>query len=880
MSATPHSPTPEGRLRGPSVPGPTLRLAILLLLLFPATAAPAAAEERERPGDRRARGDEALDDVPSDLPARYREWLEEVAPLITPEERAVFLALQRDYQRQAFLRAFWQVRDPYPDSGRNELRERWEERVELARSSYPSLADDRARMLLLNGPPASRIEARCGGLLRPLEAWRYESSELVRGGFVLVFVQSQGSRQLPYRLWSPLEGLMPLLLFGPATAPEAQQVEAIREECARGDELLAALGSAVDWAELERRGAGPARPSGEWALAFAARSTELPPDAELLPARLELAFPARHQSRTVTQGVLRVPREAASAAGEGDERRFRFLVDGEVLRRGELFESFRYRFEVPADGAPSEIPLQLERLLRPGHYQLVLRLEDLNGGRFFRHEGEVAVPLLPAPLAVAETAGGAAPGPPATAEGAAAGPLSASSAGAAAAPAAETVLRLAPPPPELITGRLRVTAEALGPGVARVRFLLDGKPVVAKARPPYSVDLDLGAEPRLRTVTAIAEGRDGEELARDEVPINAGPHRFAVRLVEPRPGSSESGAPVRAQAVVDVPAGERLDRLELFVDDTLLATLYQPPFVQLLVPPAGRQVSYVRAVAHLASGVSAEALAFLTAPAGSQQIDVDLVELYTTVLDRKGRPVPGLAREDFRVREEGEPQELLRFEWVEGVPIHAAILLDTSTSMVEEIDQAERAALRFFEQLLTPRDRAAVMTFADRPRLVVPFTNDRAVLAGGLVGLEVEGETALYDSVIYSLWYFSGVRGKRALVLLSDGEDSRSRYRFEDALEYARRAGVAIYTIGLGLPAKADLARAALLRLAAETGGRSFLVSRNDDLAEVYRSIELELRSQYLLAYQSSATGEGFRRVEVEVSKPGVSAATVRGYYP
>lgn len=860
-----------------------LGLAMLVLLhLLAATAAPAAAAERERPGDRGSRGEAAAGDVPAELPARYREWLEEVAPLMTPEERAVFLALQRDYQRQAFLRAFWQARDPYPDSGRNELRERWEERLEMARASYPSLADDRARMLLLNGPPAFRLEARCGGLLRPLEAWRYESSELVRGGFALVFVQSQGSRQLPYRLWSPLEGLVPLVLFGPTGVIEAEQVEAIREECARGDELLALLGSAVDWAELERRGVGPAKPSGEWALAFAARSTELPPEAELLPARLEVAFPARHQSRTVTQGVLRVPREAASAAGEGEERRFRFLVDGEVLRRGELFETFRYRFEVPADGAPAEIPLQLERLLRPGEYRLVLRLEDLNGGRFFRHDGEVAVPLLPSPIALDGAAGGAAedgapPRAPAMAD--LGGPGSAPGATPAPGPG-ETVLRLSPPPPELTTGRLRVSAEALGPGVARVRFLLDGKPVVAKARPPYSVDLDLGSEPRLRTVTAIAEGRDGEELARDEVPINAGPHRFAVRLVEPRPGGVVPGAPVRAQALVEVPGGERLDRLELFVDDTLLATLYQPPFVQVLVPPAGRQVSYVRAVAHLASGVSAEALAFLTAPAGSQQIDVDLVELYTTVLDRKGRPVPGLAREDFRVREEGEPQELLRFEWVEGVPIHAAILLDTSTSMVEEIDQAERAALRFFEQLLTPRDRAAVMTFADAPRLVVPFTNDRAVLAGGLVGLEVEGETALYDSVIYSLWYFSGVRGKRALVLLSDGEDSRSRYRFEDALEYARRAGVAIYTIGLGLPAKADLARSALMRLAAETGGRSFFVSRNDDLGDVYRSIELELRSQYLLAYQSPATGEGFRRVEVEVERPGVTAATVRGYYP
>jgi VWFA-related protein len=298
------------------------------------------------------------------------------------------------------------------------------------------------------------------------------------------------------------------------------------------------------------------------------------------------------------------------------------------------------------------------------------------------------------------------------------------------------------------------------------------------------------------------------------------------------------------------------------------------------MPPPAQQVSYVRAVAHLASGVAAEDLAFLSVPVGAQEIDVDLVELYTTVIDRKGRPVPGLAREDFRVREDGQPQDLMRFEWVEDVPIHAAILLDTSTSMTEEIDQAERAALRFFEQLLTPRDRAAVITFNDEPELVVPFTNDTAILAGGLVGLEVDGETALHDSVIYSLWYFSGIKGKRVLVLLSDGEDSKSRYRFDDVLEYARRSGVAIYAIGLGLPGGNDLARMALQRLASETGGSSFFIDRKGNLAEVYRSIERELRAQYLLAYQSAATGQGFREVEVEVSRPGVTAATARGYYP
>ncbi|HXT52761.1 MAG TPA: VWA domain-containing protein, partial [Thermoanaerobaculia bacterium] len=211
---------------------------------------------------------------------------------------------------------------------------------------------------------------------------------------------------------------------------------------------------------------------------------------------------------------------------------------------------------------------------------------------------------------------------------------------------------------------------------------------------------------------------------------------------------------------------------------------------------------------------------------------------------------------------------------------HAAVLIDTSASMVEELDQAVGDASRFFQQLLTPRDRAAVMSFADKPELRVPFTHDPAVLAGGLARLEADGETALYDSVVYSLWYFSGIRGKRVLVLLSDGEDVKSRYSFDEVLEFARRSGVAVYAIGLGLTSNAQVARMNLQRLAAETGGTAFFVERTGAFDGVYRTIERELRSQYLLAYQSDGSGTGYRKVEVEVKRPGVSAATVKGYYP
>jgi VWFA-related protein len=129
------------------------------------------------------------------------------------------------------------------------------------------------------------------------------------------------------------------------------------------------------------------------------------------------------------------------------------------------------------------------------------------------------------------------------------------------------------------------------------------------------------------------------------------------------------------------------------------------------------------------------------------------------------------------------------------------------------------------------------------------------------------------------------VQGKRAVVLLTDGDDQASRFSFEEALDFARRTGVTLYPIGLGAASGTPVVRSKLLKLAAETGGRAFFVGRAVELAKVYTVVERELRNQYLLVYQSTldaegAGGEGFRQVTVEVTRPGVEAKTIRGYYP
>ena len=144
--------------------------------------------------------------------------------------------------------------------------------------------------------------------------------------------------------------------------------------------------------------------------------------------------------------------------------------------------------------------------------------------------------------------------------------------------------------------------------------------------------------------------------------------------------------------------------------------------------------------------------------------------------------------------------------------------------------------------------------------------------------MKAERGTALYDSVVFSLFYFNGIKGQRALLILSDGKDEGSRFTYEEALEYARRAGVTIYAIGLGK----DVDKKHLSKIAEETGGRSFWVKSAAELSPIYAEIERELRSQYLVAYQSTNTGEEntFRTVELKVAKPGIEVKTIRGYYP
>ncbi|MGB5294158.1 MAG: VWA domain-containing protein, partial [Thermoanaerobaculia bacterium] len=709
-----------------------------------------------------------------------------------------------------------------------------------------------------------------------LEIWLFTASHQLAEPIVLVFVKDTGAETDSLIRWSPTGGLSSLSSHSADSALERRsgRPDWVRQ-CRGGGEVFDALAMAVEWDQLRATVHFVPEPTTAWAEAFLSRSSGLPSSASPLPANLRLEFPGRHQYQTIVQGLITIPIEAAAPSEAGDGPTYSFQVEGEVVKDDRLLESFRYRFDFAAEEISGDvIPLVIQRQLRPQAYKIVIQVEDQHSNRIFREEREIQVP------AVAQTPIPPERDPPPSIRDDSESEAARFVESAAALSSAEHSLKILPPSSELHTDRLRVEAVAGGKSIAKVTFILNGKPVMSKSRPPYSVEIDLGRSPRLHSLEALAVDQAGRVLARDRVPINAGPHRFSIRLLQPQSGERFVSS-LRAVAEVDVPRGEVLERVEFYLNNRRLASLYQPPYAQPLVLPENQRITYVRAVAYLRDGNSTEDLVFINAPDQMDRLRIHFVELFTSVSDRRGSPVEGLDRESFQVFEEGVPQSIRRFERVRDLPIHAGILLDTSTSMAEEISEAIEGALRFFEGVVRPRDRAAVVVFNDAPRLAVPFTSNHQVLAGGLVDLEAEGETALFDSLVFTLHYFSGIKGKRALIVLSDGEDSSSRYSFDETLEFARRSGVAIYSIGLGLPSRQLETRMRLQRFAADTGGRYFVVSHASELASIYESIEEELRFQYLLAYQSTdSEGDEFRRVEVRVSRPDLEATTVPGYYP
>jgi Ca-activated chloride channel homolog len=256
------------------------------------------------------------------------------------------------------------------------------------------------------------------------------------------------------------------------------------------------------------------------------------------------------------------------------------------------------------------------------------------------------------------------------------------------------------------------------------------------------------------------------------------------------------------------------------------------------------------------------------------KVDVDLVMVNVTVTDGN-KFVTGLKAENFQLFEDKFEQKIEYFS-SEVAPVSLGIIFDISHSMEKKLDFAREAAAKFLETG-TPEDEYFLVEFSNRAKIAEGFTSDISRLRDRLAFKQGAGATALYDAIYLGLGQLKrGQNPKKALLLITDGEDNHSRYSRGDIREFIREADAQIYVV--------DLGRALLGDLAEMTGGHSYHASV-DDLQDICDKIALELKSQYVIGYESTNTSKDgkFRKLRLRVNPPeGMGKLNVRtrnGYY-
>jgi Ca-activated chloride channel homolog len=272
----------------------------------------------------------------------------------------------------------------------------------------------------------------------------------------------------------------------------------------------------------------------------------------------------------------------------------------------------------------------------------------------------------------------------------------------------------------------------------------------------------------------------------------------------------------------------------------------------------------------------AVALASGVLSAGQFTSGVNLVEVYASVTDTRGNPIAGLTQPDFEVRENGEVQTISNFAAGE-FPLSAAIALDRSFSMTgTQLSLAKSAAHAFLAEL-RPRDEAMVLAIGSQVEVSAPLSTNRAAQRDAINKLDAFGTTGLYDAIIHAIDDVQPAKGRRALVLLSDGDDRYSQASAADALDRARRSDVMIFPVALGATRPPLFAE-----LAALTGGRSYHARDGAGLADTLRTIARELRQQYLLGYTPTrpavAGSNEWRSITVTVKRPDAQVRARDGY--
>src|SRR5580658_5776869 len=288
------------------------------------------------------------------------------------------------------------------------------------------------------------------------------------------------------------------------------------------------------------------------------------------------------------------------------------------------------------------------------------------------------------------------------------------------------------------------------------------------------------------------------------------------------------------------------------------------------------------------------------------RVDVDLFNIMYTVRTKKGQLIPDLEKNDFELYEDGKKQEIQRFSKETDLPITLGLLIDISGSQGRLIDIERDAASAFFPAVIRPKDEAFLISFGKSTDLLQDFTSSPRLLTAGLKDLKVDSGgpmvtpgtlptigkvkgTVLFDAVyLASTDKLRGEVGRKAIVLITDGDDQGSFYSVKDAIEQAQKSDAIIYSfyyvdpyfysrMGMyGGGGEGDLKK-----MSSETGGHVFTVDKKHTLADAFKDLQDALRNQYSIGYVPSNTARdgSFRRIEIKVNRPDLVVQARKGYY-
>jgi Ca-activated chloride channel family protein len=256
------------------------------------------------------------------------------------------------------------------------------------------------------------------------------------------------------------------------------------------------------------------------------------------------------------------------------------------------------------------------------------------------------------------------------------------------------------------------------------------------------------------------------------------------------------------------------------------------------------------------------------------KVDVKLVNVFVTVTDSRGAPVGSLQKENFRLLEDGKDQKIAIFDRESELPLSIVLAVDTSLSTRKDLPLELASARKFAHAIVRSQDGLALYKFAEEVSEVVPFTSDLRRIDAGIDRIRNGAATALYDAVFLGSQALGKRRGRKVMVVITDGGDTVSQVDYKQALRAAQEAEAIIYSVII-VPIEASAGRDtggehALIQISEDTGGKYYYATSLPQLDEAFRKISDELRTQYLLAYYPSQrySESEFRRIQVDLTNP------------